>query len=38
MGFGEINITLQSAKHYINEQLSIQMNRYLSLAKATVEE
>lgn len=38
MGFGEINITLQSAKHYTNEQLSIQMNRYLSLAKSTVEE
>ena len=38
MEFGEINITLQSAKHYTNEQLSVQMNRYLSLAKATVEE
>jgi hypothetical protein len=38
MGFGEINITLQSAKHCTNEQLCVQMNRYLSLAKATVVE
>ncbi|MGT9146689.1 hypothetical protein [Enterococcus faecalis] len=38
MRVGEINITLQSAKKYTSEQLSVQVNRYSSLAKVTIEE
>lgn len=38
MGFGEINIPLQSVKNCTSEQLSVQMNRYRSLAKVTIEE